>query len=222
MPETDPNPAALIARVERLERLSGLGGKASVDEEVADRSTSGGASGTAAKAAGLSDAESGVVPAATKKPPKKESAPAKAAPAAPAAPQAPIPIASGSFDIEMLRKNWTTVIQHLKSQRQPMLVALLEIATPVSYDGETLELAFPPDRKFGVAKVEAKQAELQEALQALFGTAPKIRCVVRGEVTSASGSDAQIDEDDVPADDAEALARVQAALGAEVAPELDG
>jgi DNA polymerase-3 subunit gamma/tau len=220
MPDTDPNPPALISRVERLERLSGLGGDAPVDSVAAAGTTPVSALETPAAVAAVPDAPPDVDRSAAKRKPKKEPAPSKAAPAPPAPTQAPVPISTGVFDIELLRKNWTTVIQHLKTQKQSILVAMLEIATPVSYDGETLELAFPPDRKFAVGKVEAKEAELRSALQELFGTAPKIRCLLRGEVTAEPST--EDDEDDAPADDAEALARVQAALGAEVAPELEG
>ena len=55
-----------------------------------------------------------------------------------------------------------------------------------SYDGTTLELAFPPDRKVGPQKVEGKKDELQAALGDLFGVKPDIVCVVR-EVRDAGG-----------------------------------
>ena len=41
-----------------------------------------------------------------------------------------------------------------------ILMANLESATAMSWDGETLEILFPPGRKFGVEKVQAREAEL--------------------------------------------------------------
>jgi len=97
-----------------------------------------------------------------------------------------------------------------------ILATNLESVTPVSFDGETLELVFPPDRKFGVTKVESKESELRTVLQELFGVSPKINCVTR-EVAAG----APVDEDEAPPTEEEALARVQSELGAEVAPDLE-
>ena len=79
----------------------------------------------------------------------------------------------------MLRQNWKGVISHLRGQGKAVLPSFLEIATPATFDGQTLELVFPPDRKFGVTKVEEREGELREALRELFGVAPVVRCVVR-------------------------------------------
>lgn len=220
MPETDPAPAALVSRVERLERLGGVEPGVGLVADPVAGTTPDTTPEIPAAVAAVPDAPPDVDWPAAKRPARKQAAPKPVA--NPAAKTGVVPVASsqpsGPFDIEMLRKNWATVIQHLKTQKQSILVAMLEIATPVSYDGETLELAFPPDRKFAVGKVEAKEAELRSALQELFGTAPKIRCLLRGEVTAEPSAE---DDDDAPANDAEALARLQAALGAQVAPELE-
>ena len=71
------------------------------------------------------------------------------------------------------------LLDHLQSMRQPILKALLESATVATFDGTTLELAFPPDKKFGVTKVIDRGDELRDALGSLFGIRPEIRCVVR-------------------------------------------
>ena len=93
-----------------------------------------------------------------------------------------------------------------------MLPSFLEVATPAAFDGETLELVFPPDHTFGVAKVEEREQELRAALQDLFGITPRIRCVVREAVAGA------VDEDP-PLPEEEALARLRAELGAEPTTE---
>jgi hypothetical protein len=131
--------------------------------------------------------------------------------------QMPVPHAAdaATVDVTMLRRSWPALIDHLGELRQPILRALLESATVASFDGDTLELAFPPDKKFGVTKVEDRQDELKRALGDLFGITPAITCVVREAREPSGGPPAIeiIDEDDVP-DEAEALRRVQEMLGA--------
>jgi hypothetical protein len=85
-------------------------------------------------------------------------------------------------DVAMIRTNWATVIQHLRGAGKAVLPSFLEIATPAAFDGATLELVFPPDRRFGVTKVEEREDELRATLQELFGVAPAIKCVVREPV----------------------------------------
>ena len=140
----------------------------------------------------------------------------------------PVPQAAdaGSVDVTMLRRSWPSLIDHLASNRHMILKAILESATVASYDGQTLELAFPPDRKVGPQKVDEKQDELQAAFGELFGIKPQITCVVR-ELRDPPGEPPTVeivDEEDVP-DEAEALRRVQEMLGAqpvEPAPSKDG
>lgn len=121
---------------------------------------------------------------------------------------------TGAVDVTMLRNGWGTVISHLRGQGKAVLPSFLEIATPVSYEGGTLELVFPPDRKFGVTKVEEREGELRQALQELFGVAPLIRCVVREPVAGLVDV-----ENDPPLSEEEALARLTAELGATPATE---
>ena len=129
----------------------------------------------------------------------------------------PVPHAAdaGSVDVTMLRRSWPALIDHLGTSRQMILKAILESATVSAYDGETLELAFPPDRKVGPQKVAERQDDLRAALNDLFGVSPAITCVVREAREPAGGVAAVevVDEEDVP-DEAEALRRVQEMLGA--------
>jgi DNA polymerase-3 subunit gamma/tau len=235
MPETDPKPEGLVARMERLERLAGVDpgsavpGSASVDapsppgpskgatdplpeanapasrrpsaERSAGRETV--STGAAKNKEATAGAETVVVP---------DSAPAASAAAEPSAGA----ITTSAVDVEMLRRSWPAFIEHLQQQRQPILKALLESATPVSYDKEVLELAFPPDRKFGVTKVEERAPELRAALEAVFGVAPQVRCVVRDQAARAAESEPEIDDEPAPSEE-EALRRIQKELGAEIA-----
>jgi DNA polymerase III subunit gamma/tau len=212
LPDTDPSPAAIVSRLERLERLANLE-PTSVMPEVAAEPP---AERPAPK------------PTSGKRAARPEAAPAPAVPevAAPA-PDGPAtqlrtghPHAAdaGSVDVSMLRRSWPTLMDHLGGNRQAILRAILESATVAAYDGSTLELAFPPDRTFGPEKVEARQGELRVALKDLFGIDPTIVCVVRESVESAPAVIDLVEEEDVP-DDAEAMRRVKEMLGA---PPADG
>jgi ABC-type histidine transport system ATPase subunit len=111
-------------------------------------------------------------------------------------------------DVAMLRRSWPALLEHLQQHRQAILRALLESATVAAFDGRTIELAFPPDRRFGVAKVEERAEELRRALLALFGISPEIRCVVRAKVAG------EILDEEPPPSEEEALRRLQEELGA--------
>ncbi|HET9724425.1 MAG TPA: DNA polymerase III subunit gamma/tau [Actinomycetota bacterium] len=244
MPETDANPAALISRLERLERISGIevSGGGAVAPGLYPRPGAG--TGETASATTVPDGDSGS-PSATAPEPapssgrtekpkprraaKTEPEPSEATPSAAAstgqAPSGPastpsqpvVGAGTSAVDVAMIRGNWQGLISELRSQGKAVLPSFLEIATPASFDGETLELVFPPDRKFGVAKVEEREGELRDALVALFGVSPKIRCVVREPVAGV----VEIPEEDPPLSEEEALARLTAELGAKPAEQRD-
>jgi DNA polymerase III subunit tau-like protein len=117
----------------------------------------------------------------------------------------------------MLRREWGTVISHLRGQGKAVLPAFLESATPAVFDGESLELVFPPEAKLGPRKIEERRPELQQALQELFGISPAISCVIREPVAGV----VEIEEDDTPLSEEEALARLTAELGATPAKTED-
>ena len=129
----------------------------------------------------------------------------------------PTAAAAGNLSVDSFRRAWPDLIAHLRTARQSVLVTFVSVATPVDYDGETLELAFPPDRTFGVKKVEDREAELRAAINDVFGVQPAIRCVIRD-----TGGEVLLDEDDEPAaTEEELIARLQKELGAEIATDGD-
>jgi len=222
-PETDPTPAGVVARLERLERLANVsaGALAPSADAVAQ-----------APAPAEAPAPAPVPKAKPKASSKNDEAPKPAADtvavmeetpvAVPDAgadgTQLPVPHAAdaASVDVAMLRRSWGSVIQHLGQRKQAVLRALMESATPTSYDGTTLEIAFPPTFKNTVKQVESRQAAFQEVLQELFGISPEISCVVRESRAGDDGTHVEpVEEDDAPGDDAEALRRVQEMLGAQ-------
>ena len=122
-------------------------------------------------------------------------------------------------DVNMLRRSWPTLVEKLRGARKAILSSLLASATPVSFDGSTLEIAFPPDRQYGVAKVEEREADLRDALHELFGISPRIACVVRAPVAGGTSIDL---EEEPPIPEADALARIQSELDARIAPQPEG
>ncbi|HEY7668708.1 MAG TPA: DNA polymerase III subunit gamma/tau [Actinomycetota bacterium] len=235
MPEADPSPAALIARLERLERLAGLDVTSVVDAGSGggppDAATIPvlGPSGLRSSGSPLTDGTAAVPaePDRSTAPPEVPVAPTATPPDAVATTDAatePAPHAAdaGSVDVAMLRRGWPSLIEHLGQIRQPILRALLESATVATFDGTTLELAFPPDKRFGVQKVADRQDELQGALDHLFGIRPAITCVVRESREPAGGPAVVelVEEEDAPTDE-EALRRVQEMLGAQLAGDVE-
>ena len=143
--------------------------------------------------------------------PAEAAAPAETAPERPVeAPATPVLGAGTSaVDVTMLRSSWPTVIGHLRSQQKAVLPSFLESGTPAAFDGQTLEIVFPPDRKLAVQKVQEREGELRQALQDLFGIEPKIRCEMRNAVVDVTEP-----VEDEPLSEEEALAHLSAELGA--------
>ncbi len=254
IPEADERPEALVTRLERLERIAGLGGaqagpaqgqagpapvatdvaaapekenapapKTKQDDPAAPKDESPTTSSEPPEAKRDASSPSEEPARVTRRKARAEDRRAEAAAAADAPPdpvEAPpaapvLGAGTSAVDVAMLRQNWATVIGHLRGQGRAVLPSFLEIATPAAFDGQSLELVFPPDRRFGVTKVEEREGELRQALQELFGVAPVIRCVVREPVAGPI----DVEEDEAPLSEEEALARLTAELGATPATE---
>jgi DNA polymerase-3 subunit gamma/tau len=209
IPETDPSPSGTLSRLERLERLANLDPGAVIP---------------AAGAASVGDPTPAEVPSATpspsSQPPSGVEVPSEAAPAPPPASDSPHAASAANVDVAMLRRSWPSLIEHLGERRQPILRALLEMATVASFDGDTMELAFPPQVRSNVKRVEDRLETLRSALGDLFGISPQIVCVVR---ESRAGADepaatAYVEEAEEPSEE-EALKRLKDVLGATPARE---
>ena len=210
MPEADPTPEAMVARIERLERLAGV-------EEVraGDKPLPTAADRAGDKPAPIAADKAGDTARLTS---VEEVGEQPGEPAAePRSPPQQQPDAS-AVDVQMLRRSWPTLVEKLRTARKAILSSLLASATPVSFDSSTLEIAFPPDRQYGVAKVEEREADLREALQELLGVSPRIRCVVREAVAGGMAPDL---EEEPPIPEADALARIQSELDAKIAPDSE-
>ncbi len=227
IPDTDPSPAGTVSRLERLERLANLepGTVVPSADTVTPKAAPSPADDTT-PAGSIPAPAANDAPAAREKVEGGEgtSSSPTAIPIHPNEGQGPlVPHAAdaGAVDVTMLRRSWPSLIEHLGAGRQMILKAVLESATVAQFDGETLELAFPPDRKVGPQKVEERQDELRAALGDLFGIRPTITCVVR-ELREQGGPATLelVEEEEVP-DQAEALRRVQEMLGAQLAEPTD-
>lgn len=210
MPASDPDTSALLSRIERLERRSGL--------EVVSPEVSGGIAPLSYPAqAPLRNAPAST-PAAPA--PPAAVAPAASAPSAttptPAPVQPAMPIATGEVTLDTIRRNWGSVVTQLRATRQMILATNLETATPVAFDGATLEVMFPADRVFGIKKVMDREKDFQLVFKELFGVGPKLRCVTRDAVSeSVSMADEMAEEDDGPTSDEDAVRRLAEQFGAQ-------
>ena len=92
-------------------------------------------------------------------------------------------------------------------------MALLRSAIPASWDGQTLEIVFPPGWKSNVQKVQSLEPAFQEAFVDVFGVSPRLVCLAREPVPDLILSDEDEDQSPVTAEDA--IARLKAQLGAE-------
>jgi DNA polymerase-3 subunit gamma/tau len=251
IPETDASPAGTLARLERLERLANVD-PASVVPAAGGATAAAGAAHVgdptpalvpSERASAPSQPPSGVevpaetAPAATK-PTSDVDVPAESAPAAsettptdapaapvelaPAAADAPHAASADSVDVTMLRRSWPSLLDHLSQVGQPVLRALLESATPAKFDGETLELAFPPSFINNLPRVTSRADKLQAALGDLFGIRPRIESVTRE--AHAGGTEpaaaAYVEEAEEPSEE-EALKRLKDVLGATPTDEPD-
>jgi hypothetical protein len=110
----------------------------------------------------------------------------------------------------MVRKAWPEVINELKTRRKMQVQAAVQLATVGSFDGETLELVFPPGRDFHARKTEEKSRELVEVLRDLLGVTPQLRMTIR----QGTAIEPEADEPPATPEAAEELLKEQ--FGAEV------
>jgi DNA polymerase-3 subunit gamma/tau len=228
IPETDPSPAGTLARLERLERLANLDPGSVVPSADAGGSTA--ADPAPAQEAPPTDEAVATPPtrAAAGRPRPADASPAEVSATPPAATvdrasertaattaDAPHAASAASVDVAMLRRSWPSLLDHLSAAGQPVLRALLQSATPAAFDGETLELVFPPSFRNNLKQVAARIDKLQSALGDLFGVRPKIETVTReAHIPADEPAVADLVEEGEEPTDEEALRRLKDVLGA--------
>jgi DNA polymerase III subunit gamma/tau len=232
IPETDLSPSGTLSRLERLERLANLDAATVVPsaEAVPAESATAGPSGAAEPGGEQTSSRTEEVPGprrAEALPTERTEQPSEAAP--PVAPPvattttaaAPHAASASSVDVTMLRRSWPSLLDHLSQVGQPVLRALLESATPAAFDGERLELAFPPSFRNNLRQVAARADKLQAALGDLFGIRPTIESVTREPHAGATEPAAAIVEEAEEPSEEEALKRLKDVLGATPADGSD-
>jgi DNA polymerase III subunit gamma/tau len=235
IPETDQSPAGTLARLERLERLANVdpasvvpSAEAAGAAHVGDPSPAAGTApvGDPTPAQMLSETASTAseTPSGVEVPAEAASAASEttAAASVPAVTDAPHAASADSVDVTMLRRSWPSLLDHLSEVGQPVLRALLESATPATFDGETLELAFPPSFRNNLRQVASRADKLQAALGDLFGIRPRIESVTREAHAGATepAATAFVEEAEEPTEE-EALKRLKDVLGATPTDEPD-
>jgi DNA polymerase-3 subunit gamma/tau len=206
LPEADPSPAGLASRIERLERLAGVETGSAPDASAPSRERN-----VDPVPQTEPEPETAPAPEATDSTPRSESeAPNPPESADAEAPHAPD---TATLDVATIRRSWPQLLDRLQ---EAVLRAQLESVTAAAYDGQILELAFPPGRKFAVEKVQSKEEEFRDVFADLFGVRPRVRCVARD--LPPGGSD--VVEEEPPASREDAVARLKAELGAAEVGEL--
>jgi DNA polymerase-3 subunit gamma/tau len=229
IPETDPSPSGTLSRLERLERLANLDPATVVPSAEAvptAAATPSGASDAAQEQTPRSEEapappRAGVSPTERSEGPSEAASPVSTPVATTTTAAAPHAASASSVDVTMLRRSWPSLLDHLSQVGQPVLRALLESATPAAFDGERLELAFPPSFRNNLRQVAARADKLQAALGDLFGIRPTIESVTREPHAGGTEPAAAVVEEAEEPSEEEALKRLKDVLGATPADGSD-
>jgi DNA polymerase-3 subunit gamma/tau len=222
VPETDASPEAVLSRVERLERLAGLGAGSETSLRGAAAAPAPQASPRPTPAPPAPPPVGGPAdeqPKQPKKPSPSPSPEAVAESSASAPVDEPIVVAhvpsTGAVDADLVRRTWPEVVKALDVPGSKAIHAVAQFVVTSNYEGGTLELVFPAGKKFAADKIESKASVLQGVLRDVLGITPKIRCIVRDGPPRPA--EPVIDDEDDPVPTAEqAVERAVELLGAEV------
>jgi DNA polymerase III subunit gamma/tau len=193
-PEVDPSMAALLARLERLERSGTVIAPpqpAPAPQSV--RSTPpdpGNRTPAPVEAATVEAAtvEAATVEAEPQPEPEPEPQPAPVAAVAP-------PQHDGPPELATVAACWPAVVDVVRQDNQ-LLGALLADARPVSLEGQDVTLAFPESKAFSKRKAEQDdyRRATAEALRSVLGTTLVLRYELRGAEELAAGDDVPVAE----------------------------
>jgi DNA polymerase-3 subunit gamma/tau len=174
LPEACGDPGALAARMDRLERRTG------VDAAPAEVAPS------AARAP---------APAAEPQPVAAASTPQPDAPVGPAPGAQPAAAAAGGVDIDLVRSSWPALLDAVKA-RSKRLHAFLSPAQPTALSGGELTLVFGPNFSFHAEQCASSEwrDHLEAAFTEVLGDPPRLQCAVRddaGPQPAHTGVDAE-------------------------------
>jgi DNA polymerase-3 subunit gamma/tau len=184
LPEASGDPAALAARLDRLERRSGMSGSSEVS---ADRG------GEFAPRGGATAVLQDVAPLAESTPAGFEAVSVKVAldrvdvretPPEPqrvtsSEPQAEPRAAGAVVDFGLLKQSWPAVLDRIKQQTIRMH-ALVAMSHPTAFDGSTLQLEFKTGHRFHADQCggEEGQKVIGGAIHDVLGVRPRLLCTV--------------------------------------------
>jgi DNA polymerase III subunit gamma/tau len=168
LPEASGDPAALAARMDRLERRGGV-------DPVPEPS-----------------------PAPALEPTPVEPAPAEPVPAPEPAEPAPEPEAqtgsADAVDIDLVRQAWPALMEKAK-ERSRQLQAFLLPAVPTAVDGTALTVTFSASFHAEQCMSEQWRPVITELLGEVFGAGLELRCVVGGEPAEPVAEADPLDEE---------------------------
>lgn len=189
-PSTDPSPAALLQRIEHLERTVEKGGSAVSPLAIATAEPSGEpvgerpakertASETSAKAELATDAVPQEAPSPT--PSDKQSAglaeshDKRAEPTEPTEPAVAATRGADALDFDHLLRMWPEFLQSIKDRRKMRLHALIEEGRPIALDGIDLIIGFGPTHQFHADNLMKNRGDFEALLTEFFSTNLKIQ-----------------------------------------------
>ena len=235
LPEASGDPAALAARIDRLERRSGMEAQPAAPAPAPPAPSAPAAQPMAETA--VDELPAAPAPAVEEDiPPPPENPPAAAAQSPTPAPQPTAPQAAaaepaamdtgdvpaqappgGTVDFELVQRSWDAVLEAVKVRKRSLQAWLL-MARPVALRGSVLALEFRPGYAFHADNCarEDSQAILGEVFHQVLGASLRVDCTVAdGERPPAPVADERPSLDD----EAEAVAESEAAVAAGDVPD---
>lgn len=206
LPEASGDPAAIGARLDRLERRSGVDEPPATVQRQATEASSGTHSPPPSVAPATS--ESTASPMASAPPAADEPAvapmqgttttaptPAASPTTAPAGAQAAVASGDDAVDLDLVKQSWPAVLDRVK-QQTVRWHALASMGRPVALDGAAITLEFKAGHRFHADECGGDEGQriIGGAIHDVLGVRAQLRCTVAAE------------DDTLPDDGAEAAA----------------
>ncbi|CAN5883920.1 DNA polymerase III subunits gamma/tau [soil metagenome] len=202
LPESSGDPAAIAARLDRLERRSGVDAVPATPTRQSPTPTRQSPTALPQSPTPQPVAESTPDSASqTPEAPPTDPAPQAAAEATPepaTVSDSPQPAAAAGgeheVDLDLVKQSWQAVLDRVKQQKVRWH-ALASMGRPVALQGQTVTLEFKPGHRFHADECGGEQGQriIGGAIHDVLGLQARLRCTVATE-------------DDTPAEDVEAVA----------------
>lgn len=184
LPEASGDPTALAARLDRLERRSGMSGSSEVSaDRGGEFAPRGGATAVLQDVAPLAEStpagfEAVSVKVALDRVDVRETPPEPQR-VTPSEPQAEPRAAGAVVDFGLLKQSWPAVLDRIKQQTIRMH-ALVAMSHPIAFDGSTLQLEFKIGHRFHADQCggEEGQKVIGGAIHDVLGVRPRLLCTV--------------------------------------------